>query len=254
MTPEEILRITTNEWIASAETEELEQVVRAIGALPKIKFAPLERLHERAALIDRELNSRRLRDDTAAAERHHRDLLNHLKDSELRGLVLKFLYENRRTDFIAFGPIKGATAHPASIDLKDWLRACSQLADHGLIDWNPVEDHTGQGLLGGVAKINGYGTEVIEGGATPPISVVVDQSQRIQVTGSQGVQISGAHSNQQQTISDAFEKVITALDNAAVSEGEKKEARSLLLKVLESKAVGAVLGPAAGYLVAKLSS
>jgi len=36
MTPEELLRITTNEWIAAADSEELEQVVRAIGALQKL--------------------------------------------------------------------------------------------------------------------------------------------------------------------------------------------------------------------------
>jgi hypothetical protein len=249
MTPEELLRITTDEWIAAADTEELEQVVRAIGALPKIKFPPLERLHERAALIDRELNLRRLHDDAAAAERQHRDLLNHLKDSELRGLVLKFLYENRRTDFIAFGPIQGATAHPASIDLKDWLRACSQLADHGLIDWKPLEDHTGQGLLGGVAKINGFGTAVIEEDKEPPIPIVVDQRQYIQVTGSQAVQIAGAHSEQHQTITDAFGKVVTALDNANVSEAEKQKARSILITLLESKAAAAVLGSAAAGLI-----
>src|SRR5439155_18626854 len=135
------------------DTDELGELVREIAILPKVKFAPLERLYELAARFDRELNSRRLRKDAEDAERRHRDLLNHLKDSELRGLVLKFLYENRRKDFIAFGPIQHATAIPPSIDLKDWLRACCQLADHGLIDWKPLEDHTSQGLLGGVAKI-----------------------------------------------------------------------------------------------------
>ena len=160
-----------------------------------------------------------------------------MKDSELRGIVLKFLYDNRRKDFIAFGPIQHGTAHPASIDLKDWLRACSQLADHGLIDWKPLEDHTGQGVLGGVAKINGHGTAVIEEDAEPSIPVIVDQRQYVQVTGSQAVQIAGAHSEQHQTITDAFEKVVTALDNASVSEAEKQKARSMLIALTVTDAV-----------------
>lgn len=174
-----------------------------------------------------------------------------MKDSELRGLVLKFLYDNRRQDFIAFGRIQEAVPIPDEIDIKDWLRACSQLADYNLIDWNPFEDHTGQGLLGGVAKINGFGTDVVEGEARSPISLVIDQSQHIEITGSQGVQIAGAYSTQQQNISDAFEKVIAAIDGATVSDSEKKKARSLLVKLLESKAANALLGIGARALIDK---
>jgi hypothetical protein len=172
-----------------------------------------------------------------------------VKDSELRGIVLKFLYENRRTNFIAFGPIQGAAAVPGEIDLKDWLRACKQLANYGLIDWKPLDDHTGEGTLGAVVQINGFGTAVVEEDEPAPIPVVIDQRQYIQVTGSQGVQIAGAHSQQNQTITDAFERVVTALDNAQVSEAEKEKARSLLVKLLESKAVTAILGPIAGTLI-----
>ena len=247
--------MATPEWIAAADTKELERLVREIATFPKIKFAPLERLHERAALFDRELNSRRLREDAAGAERHHRDLLIHLKDSELRGLVLKFLYDHRSDPFIAFGGVQGAMPIPHEIDQRDWLRACEQLAEENLIKWEDgVQDASTDELFYCVVRINAFGTKVIEGDAKPPTSIVVDQSQRIQVTGSQGVQISGAHSHQMQTISDAFDKVITALNDATVSEGEKKEARSLLLKFLESKAVVAILGPVAHYLIAKLSS
>jgi hypothetical protein len=172
-----------------------------------------------------------------------------MKDCELRGIVLKFLYENRRMDFIAFGPIQGATDIPSSIELKDWLRACSQLDDIGLIDWDPWLDNTGEGLLGGVAKINGHGTAVIEEDEKPSIPVVVDQRQYIQVTSSQAVQIAGAHSQQNQTISDAFERIVTAFDNATISEAEKRKGKSLLIAVLESKVAAAVLGPAAASLI-----
>jgi hypothetical protein len=172
-----------------------------------------------------------------------------MKDSELRGIVLKFLYDNRREDVLLFGAIQGATDIPASLDLKDWLRACNQLGDYNLIAWDPFIDHTGDGILGGAAKINGFGTAVIEDDEKPPIPIVVDQRQYVQVTGSQAVQIAGAHSEQHQTITDAFEKVVTALDNANVSEAEKQKARSILITLLESKAAAALLGSAATGLI-----
>jgi hypothetical protein len=176
-----------------------------------------------------------------------------VKDSELRGIVLKFLYENRRENFIAFGAIQGGAAVPGGIDLKDWLRACNQLADYRLIDWKPLKDHTGRGILAAVVAINGFGTAVIEEDKPAPIPVVIDQRQYIKVISSQGVQIAGANSQQQQTISDAFEKVVNALDDANVTEAEKQKARSFLVALLESKAMAAILGPAAGYLIKLLT-
>ena len=123
-----------------------------------------------------------------------------MKDSELRGIVLKFLYERRREDGLLFGEVQGATDIPASLDMKDWLRASSQLGDYKLIEWDPFLDHTGDGILGGYARINGFGTAVIEEDREPPTPVVVDQRQYIQVTASQAVQIAGANSEQHQTI------------------------------------------------------
>ena len=172
-----------------------------------------------------------------------------VKDSELRGIVLKFLYERRREDGLLFGAIQGATDIPASLEIKDWLRACNQLGDYDLIEWDPYLDHTGDGILGGYARINGFGTAVIEEDQEPPIPVIVDQRQYVQVTGSQAVQIAGAHSEQHQTITDAFAKVVTALDNAKITEAEKQKARSILITLLESKAFTAILGPAAASLI-----
>jgi hypothetical protein len=56
---------------------------------------------------------------------------------------------------------------------------------------------------------------------------------------------------QQQAITKALEKVITAINQANVSEQEKKEAKSLLRKLLSSKAAANVLGPDAQSLTAK---
>ena len=177
-----------------------------------------------------------------------------MKDSDLRGRALKFLYEHRREPPLLFGRVQDATPIPDDIDQADWMRVCIQLADFNLIDLDaepPRDASTGE-VMCLVAKINGFGTDVMEGEEKPPIAIAIDQSQQITVSGSQGVQIAGAHSSQHQTMTDAFEKVITAVDGAAASEADKREAKSLLLKFLGSKVAAAILGPAAGYLAEKL--
>jgi hypothetical protein len=55
----------------------------------------------------------------------------------------------------------------------------------------------------------------------------------------------------QQMITDALEKVITAINQADVSEQEKNEAKTLLRRLLGSKAAVSVLGPGAQSLAAK---
>jgi hypothetical protein len=52
-------------------------------------------------------------------------------------------------------------------------------------------------------------------------------------------------------ITEALEKVITAINQADVSEQEKNEAKSLLRKLLGSKAAASVLGAGAQSLAAK---
>ena len=52
-------------------------------------------------------------------------------------------------------------------------------------------------------------------------------------------------------ITEALEKVITAIDKADASEQEKNESKSLLRKLLSSKAAAKVLGAGAQTLVAK---
>ena len=56
---------------------------------------------------------------------------------------------------------------------------------------------------------------------------------------------------QQQLITEALEKVITAINQADVSKQEKNEVKSLLRKLLGSKAAASVLGPGAQSLAAK---
>jgi redox-regulated HSP33 family molecular chaperone len=56
---------------------------------------------------------------------------------------------------------------------------------------------------------------------------------------------------QQQVIMEALEKVITAINQADLSEQEKNEAKTLLRRLLGSKAAVSVLGPGAQSLAAK---
>jgi hypothetical protein len=106
------------------------------------------------------------------------------------------------------------------------------------------------GLLSGFATINDFGVKVLEGGVEPPIRISIDESRRSKVPQQQQARIA-ALTPQQQTITDALEKVITAINQADVPEQEKSEAKSLLRKLLGSKAAGNVLGAGAQSLAAK---
>ena len=139
---------------------------------------------------------------------------------------------------------------PGGISRRDWLRAVAQLSEYGLIDWSPLEDKSGMGLLSGFAKINDFGVKVLEAGVAPPIRISIDESRRTTVTRQEQAPITTS-TPQQQTITEALEKVITAINQADVSEQEKNEAKSLLRKLLGSKAAAKVLGAGAQSLAAK---
>jgi len=106
------------------------------------------------------------------------------------------------------------------------------------------------GLLSGFAKINDFGVKVLEASVAPPIRISFDESRRATVSRRQQVPIAPS-TPQQQVITEALEKVIAAVNQADVSEQEKNEAKSLLRKLLDSKAAANVLGPGAQSLAAK---
>lgn len=177
-------------------------------------------------------------------------LATFMKDSVVRGCLLQLLYERRSEGSIPFGQTEQAVPPPVGINRRDWLRAVAQLSEYGLIDWTPVKDQSGMGLLSGFAKINDFGVKVLEAGATPPIPISIDESLRTAVRREQQAPIAPS-TPQQQMIRDALEKVIVAINQADVSEEEKNEAKSLLRKLLGSKAAVSVLGPGAQSLAAK---
>src|SRR5882724_11557255 len=177
-------------------------------------------------------------------------LTKSMKDSVVRGCLLQLLYERRSEGSIPFGHAEQAVPPPAGINRRDWLRAVAQLSEYRLIDWAPLEDQSGMGLLSGFAKINDLGVKVLEAGVASPIRISFDESRRTK--GPRQEQVPVAPSTpQQQVITEALEKVITAINQAAASEQEKNEAKSLLRKLLSSKAVAKVLGPGARFLAAK---
>ena len=164
--------------------------------------------------------------------------------------MLQLLYERRREGSIPFGHAEQAVAPPGGISGRDWLRAVAQLSEYRLIDWTPLEDQSGMGLLSGFAKINDFGVKVLEAGVAPPIRISIDEGRRTKVLRQEQAPFA-ASTPQQQEITKALEKVITAINQADVSEKEKNEAKSLLRKLLGSKAAAKVLGAGAQSLAAK---
>ena len=177
-------------------------------------------------------------------------LVKLMKDSVVRGCLLQLLYERRSEDSIPFGHVEKAVPPPGGINRRDWLRALAQLSEYHLIDWTPLEDKGETGLLSGFAKINDLGVKVLEAEVAPPIRIVIDESSRTTVPQQKQAPIV-ASTPQQEMITDALEKVITAINEADVSEQQKNEARSLLRKLLRSKVVASVLGARAQSLAAK---
>ena len=177
-------------------------------------------------------------------------LTKSMKDSVVRGRLLQLLYERRSEGSIPFGHGEQAVPPPGGIRRRDWLHAVAQLSEYRLIDWTPLEDQSGMGLLSGFAKINDFGIKVLEAGVEPPIRISIDESRRTSVPQRQQAPIA-ASTPQQQVITEALEKLITAINQADVSEQEKNKAKSLLRKLLGSKAAASVLGAGARSLVAK---
>jgi hypothetical protein len=173
-----------------------------------------------------------------------------MKDSVVRGCLLQLLYERRSQGSIPFGRVEQAVPPPGGISRRDWLRAVAQLSEYGLIDWTPLEDKSGMGQLSGFAEINDFGVKVLEAGVAPPIQISIDKRRRTTVHRQEQAPIATS-TPEQQMITDALEKVITAINQADASEQEKNEAKSLLRKLLSSKAAAKILGAGAESLAAK---
>src|SRR5213075_417883 len=143
-------------------------------------------------------------------------LAKFMKDSVVRGCLLQLLYERRSEDSIAFGQAEQAVPPPGGISRRDWLRAVAQLSEYHLIDWTPLEDQSGMGLLSGFAKINDFGVKVLEGGVASPIRISFDESRRTTIRQDQQAPAAPG-TPQQQAIMEALEKVIIAINQSDAS-------------------------------------
>jgi hypothetical protein len=92
------------------------------------------------------------------------------------------------------------------------LRDVAPLSEYRLIDWTPLEDKSGMGLLSGFAKINDFGVKVLEAGVEPPIRISIDESRRTTVSRQEQASIATS-TPQQQAITEALEKVIAAINH-----------------------------------------
>jgi len=156
-----------------------------------------------------------------------------MKDSDLRGLVLKRFYERRRE----ITP-KWAERHvPEGIEPRDFFLICNQLRDQNLINWKPYEELQNQ-LLGGTGTITAFGVDVVEGTQRSPITINFDQSRTVNINGSNN--IVGDHNTFN------LEAINAAINGSEYSSVEKADAKSLWQKVSENKLLNAVLGAVCG--------
>jgi hypothetical protein len=177
-------------------------------------------------------------------------------DSQLRSVMLQFLYETRKKpSSLRLRWVVPANREdlPADMDQRECERICQQLADHDLINWEGHNFHS-HGIRGNV-RINALGVDVIEGNREAPISLLpidhtspMPQSHHSSVSAPRGVQVAGDKSSQKQAMTNPFEEIITMIEKSSAFPTEKNEAKSLLLKLLDSKAVSSVLGAGSGHL------
>ncbi|HZT22921.1 MAG TPA: hypothetical protein VFB55_08445 [Verrucomicrobiae bacterium] len=155
-----------------------------------------------------------------------------MKDSEIRGLVLRAFYERRREGRRFWRPDDVPGINPV-----DFYRIVGQLAQHDLLEWYPLENGSGN-VIAGNGQINANGVDVIEGIAKSPITITFDQRQTVSITGSNNI------------VGDcnlmSVEEIRSAISHSNFSEAEKAEAKSLWQKVSENKLLNTVIGSVFG--------
>jgi hypothetical protein len=155
-----------------------------------------------------------------------------MKDSEIRGIVLRAFYERRGEGSRIWSP-----SDAPDVATKDFYRIVEQLSEQNLINWHGLENGSGI-VYAGNGEINVNGSDVIEGNITSPVSITFDHSNTVNVSNSTGVQIGDDNSLSQMTI----EEINVEIDNPNFSAVEKAEAKSALSKFLEHRVRAAIWG------------
>jgi hypothetical protein len=164
--------------------------------------------------------------------------MNSMKDHELRAVVLQRFYELRGQINRSWKPED--LGNEAEVAADDFYRTCDQLAEHGLIEWQPIRGSRIGHLFtrGGLGQITAKGVDVIEGTTQSPISITLDHRQTVSISGSNN--IVGDHNLMN------VEEISLAISHSNFSETEKAEAKSLWQKVSENKILNTVIGSICG--------
>lgn len=151
-----------------------------------------------------------------------------MKDSEVRGLILKKLYDARHGKHQHLSVPEGLAI--GDVDIRILGNVTAQLQQQGLIEF---KQSLNTGHRSGLAWILAPGVDVVEGTTQPPIAITFDHS--VNISGSQGVQVGGQ--GNVQTITMDVEKLLNAVDLGGGTVTEKEEAKSLITKLMENPLV-----------------
>ena len=94
-----------------------------------------------------------------------------MRDSELRGVILEALYNQRRKDLVNLDDEVGGPPLPHGAT-ESILR---QLVKKGLVE-RPIQSLNGLGN----ARITAYGIDVVQGTTRPPLSILLHQRITVQ--------------------------------------------------------------------------
>ena len=161
-----------------------------------------------------------------------------MKDTELRGLLLQAFYERRQAQSIE-SPTADWIDGKASCD--EIYRICEQLGDHGLIKWDRFIGG------GGVGIITVIGVDVIEGGRSSPdiaVQLVQHITNNNKVSNSSNVIVGN---NNSQTVMNAFEEILRAIESSSSDTASKAKSKSLLDQLAGSPVIAQIIGQATKF-------
>ncbi len=170
-----------------------------------------------------------------------------MKDSELRGLVLQRLYEQRRR-----GQMHLTANNPPlneSLPFQETLRICKQLEQHGLVMGTfhrSLDTRDGEYDFGTV-EITAHGIDVIEDNRTTEIKIEFVQTKNISISGSSNVIVGN---DNKMEISSHITQLARAIELVDAPAEQKQSALKLLKQFSQHPLVATIVGAALGGVFA----
>ena len=160
-------------------------------------------------------------------------------DNDLRSIVLQKYYDKRREGEFEWKAEDLADV-PFDFEWRDLCRICDQLADAGLIEWEPLKGPDNNTITG-YGNISRRGVDVIEG---------KEESSMIRIDQSRHFNVGSAHSSifgdgNVQIGSVTIGQIEEAIDQSKATKEQKDEARSVLKRAFEHPMVNTLVGAAA---------